>query len=224
MKLRIKPQEKVGIIGPSGGGKSTFVKLLFRFYNLKSGAVYIDRQNIRHCAQESVRRHLSMVPQDPVLFHRSLLENIRYGDMSASEKQVMRAARLSHCSEFIESFPKKYRTLVGERGVKLSGGERQRVAIARAILKNAPILVLDEATSSLDSESERLIQDALANLMKGKTVIVIAHRLSTIMQMDRIIVIDKGAIIEQGTHTELVDTRGSLYHRLWKLQASGFVK
>ncbi len=223
VKLNIKPQEKVALIGPSGGGKSTFVKLLFRFFDAKKGAIFIDRQDIKKASQESLRAGIALVPQDPVLFHRSLMDNIRYGRSEADDKEVISASRLAHADEFIMRFPDKYNTLVGERGVKLSGGERQRVAIARAILKNAKILVLDEATSSLDSESERMIQDALAVLMKGKTVIVIAHRLSTIMQMDRIIVLNKGRIDEEGTHGELVHKTGSLYRRLWELQASGFI-
>ena len=164
-----------------------------------------------------------MVPQDPILFHRTLLENIRYGRPDATDAEVKEAARLAHCDEFIASFPEGYETYVGERGVKLSGGERQRVAIARAILKNAPILILDEATSSLDSHSELLIQDALENLMKGKTTIVIAHRLSTIRKMDRIIVVDGGAVAEDGSHEELLKNPESLYRKLWELQAGGFM-
>ena len=224
VKLNIKPQEKVALIGPSGGGKSTFVKLLFRFFDTKNGVILIDRQDIKKTSQESLRAGIALVPQDPVLFHRSLMDNIRYGRSDADDKDVIIASRLAHADEFIVRFPDKYNTLVGERGVKLSGGERQRVAIARAILKNAKILVLDEATSSLDSESERMIQDALAVLMKGKTVIVIAHRLSTIMQMDRIIVLNQGRIDEEGTHGELLQKNGSLYRRLWELQASGFIR
>ena len=201
--LTIKPGERAAIIGPSGGGKSTIVKLLLRFTDIQGGEISIDGQNIAKVTQESLRANIALVPQDPILFHRSLMENIRYGQPTATDEQVMQAARLAHADEFISRFPQHYETFVGERGVKLSGGERQRVAIARAILKNAPILVLDEATSSLDSESEHYIQDALKILMKGKTVIVIAHRLSTIMQMDRIIVLDGGKIIEQGKHEEL---------------------
>jgi len=224
MNLKIKPQERVAIIGPSGGGKSTFVKLLFRFFDTKSGTIYIDGQNIRLVTQESLRRSISLVPQEVVLFHRSLRENIRYGSRNASERQIEVAAKLANCDNFINKLPHGYDTLVGERGVKISGGERQRVAIARAILKNTPILVLDEATSNLDSQSELMIQDALENLMQGKTVVIIAHRLSTIMQMDRIVVIEDGCIVEQGTHAELLDKEEGLYQRLWKLQAGGFVK
>jgi len=224
MTLRIKPQEKVAIIGPSGGGKSTFVKLLFRFFEPKKGAIYIDKQNIKQVKQNSLHQAISLVPQDPILFHRSLKENIRYGRRNASFREVIAAAKLACCHDFIKTLPHSYDTLVGERGIKLSGGERQRVAIARAILKNAPILVLDEATSSLDSQAEKLIQDALNNLMQGKTVIIIAHRLSTIMKMDRIIVMEDGRIIEQGTHGQLLNKTDSLYQRLWELQAAGFVQ
>jgi len=200
---------------------------------LSSGRILIDGQQINHVTQQSLRASISVVPQDPILFHRNLLENIRYGrrDASdsevrrdASDSEVMEAARFAHCDEFIESLPLKYETLVGERGIKLSGGERQRIAIARAILKNAPILILDEATSSLDSHSESMIQDALDKLMEGKTTIVIAHRLSTIRKMDRIIVLENGKIIEEGTHEVLSKTDGSLYKKLWDLQAGGFLR
>ena len=222
--LSIKPGEKVGIIGPSGGGKTTIVKMLFRFFDLNGGKILIDGQDIAKVTQESLRANLALVPQEPILFHRSLYDNIAYARPSASEKEVYEAARLAHAHEFITGFPEGYKTFVGERGVKLSGGERQRVAIARAILKNAPILVLDEATSSLDSESEMFIQDALKNLMKGKTTIVIAHRLSAIMQMDRIIVIKKGKIVEEGKHKELLKARQGVYQKLWEIQAGGFAK
>lgn len=222
INLVIKPKEKIALIGPSGAGKSTLVKLLFRFYDVDGGKILIDGQKITRVTQESLRAHLSLVPQEPILFHRTLMENIRYGRRNAADKEVIKAAKLAHCDEFIKSFPEKYNTYVGERGIKLSGGERQRVAIARAILRNAPILVLDEATSSLDSHSESLIQDALKTLMKDKTVIVIAHRLSTIRQMDRIIVIDNGKIIDEGAHEELLAKRG-LYKQLWRLQAGGFL-
>lgn len=221
--LTIKPGEKVGIVGPSGAGKSTLVVLLFRFYDLTDGKIFIDGQKISNVTQESLRRNMSLVPQDPLLFHRTLTENIRFGNRSASIDKINDAAKQAHCDEFIENLPEKYDTYVGERGVKLSGGERQRVAIARAICKNAPILILDEATSSLDSHSELLIQDALAALMKGKTTIVIAHRLSTIMKMDRIVVIDKGEIKEIGTHDALLQKKGGIYQRLWNLQAGGFI-
>jgi ATP-binding cassette subfamily B protein len=222
--LKIDGGEKIALIGPSGGGKSTFVKLLLRYYDLASGEILIDDQDISKVSQDSLRKNVSLVPQDPILFHRSVLENIRYAKPDASDEEVVAAAKLAHCHEFIQSFPDKYETFVGERGIKLSGGERQRVAIARAILKNAPILVLDEATSSLDSESERLIQDALKNLMTGRTTIVIAHRLSTVMQMDRIVVIDDGRIIEQGKHKELLRLKNGIYQKLWNIQAGGFAK
>ncbi|MDO8505742.1 MAG: ABC transporter ATP-binding protein [bacterium] len=222
INLAIAPGEKIALIGPSGSGKSTMVKLLFRFHELDNGRILIDGSRINKVTQESLRANLSLVPQEPILFHRTLMENIRYGRRDASDAEVIEAARLAHCEEFIENFPKKYETFVGERGIKLSGGERQRVAIARAILKNAPILILDEATSSLDSHSEGLIQDAFKNLMKRKTVIVIAHRLSTIRQMDRIIVLHEGRIIDEGTHEKLLK-KGGLYKNLWQLQAGGFL-
>ncbi len=222
--LIVKPGERVALIGPSGGGKTTIVKMLFRFFDLQSGEIMIDGQNIAEVTQGSLRSVLSLVPQEPILFHRSLFDNIAYGKPGATKEEVIKAAKLAHCHEFISKFPDQYQTFVGERGVKLSGGERQRVAIARAILKDAPILVLDEATSSLDSESEMLIQDALKNLMKQKTTIVIAHRLSTIMQMDRIIVIEKGRITEEGKHGELLKAKQGTYQKLWKIQAGGFAK
>ncbi len=220
--LAIGAGERVALIGPSGGGKSTIVKLLFRFMDLQGGQILVDGQNIAGVTQDSLRKYISLVPQDPILFHRSLLENIRYAKPNATEAEVIAAAKAAHCHEFISKFPDGYKTLVGERGVKLSGGERQRVAIARAILKNAPILVLDEATSSLDSESEHYIQDALRTLMKGKTTIVIAHRLSTIMEMDRIVVIENGRVTEQGKHEELLKAKQGTYQRLWSIQAGGF--
>lgn len=223
MNMTIKPHQKVALVGPSGAGKSTIVKLLLRQHDLSSGKILIDGQKISHVTQESLWNAISLVPQDPILFHRTLMENIRYGKSDASDEEVIEAAKQAHCHEFISSFPEQYDTYVGERGVKLSGGERQRVAIARAILRNAPILILDEATSSLDSESEGMIQDALDTLMKGKTVIVIAHRLSTIMRMDRIIVIDEGGIIEDGNHTKLLKKKNGIYAKLWKLQAGGFI-
>jgi ATP-binding cassette subfamily B protein len=219
--LTVRGGEKLAFVGPSGAGKTTITKLLLRLYDVTEGSISIDGQNVAAVAQDSLRDAIAFVPQEPILFHRTLLENIRYGRRDASNKEVFAAARAAHCDKFIGSLPEHYETFVGERGVKLSGGERQRVAIARAILKNAKILVLDEATSSLDSESEALIQDALQTLMRGKTVIVIAHRLSTIMRMDRIVVVEGGGIAAQGSHQELLK-QGGLYKKLWSIQAGGF--
>lgn len=221
--LTIATGEKVALVGPSGAGKSTIVKLLLRLHDPASGSIAIDGTDIKNATVESLRKNIALVPQDTVLFHRTLLENIRYGRENATDEEAAEAARLAHCDEFVKDLPQGFGTFVGERGIKLSGGERQRVAIARAILKNAPILVLDEATSSLDSHSEMLIQDALDTLMKDKTVIVIAHRLSTIRKMNRIIVLDKGAIVESGTHDELLAHESGLYKKLWTLQAGGFI-
>ncbi len=222
--MNIRAGEKIALVGPSGAGKTTFIRLILRMYDPTKGAVYIDGQDIKMATQESLHAHVSLVPQDPVLFHRTLMENIRYGRRDATDEEVMRAAKLAHCDEFIDQLPEKYETFVGERGIKLSGGERQRVAIARAILKNAPILILDEATSSLDSHSESLIQDALDTLMRGCTTIVIAHRLSTIRKMDRVVVMEHGTIREEGTHDELIKKDGGLYQKLWQLQVSGFMQ
>jgi ATP-binding cassette subfamily B protein len=222
--LSIKAGERVAFVGPSGGGKSTILKLLFRFYDLSGGKITIDGQNIAEVTQDSLRQSLSLVPQDPILFHRPLIENIRYARQDATDEEVIRASKLAHAHEFIEKSQHGYQTMVGERGIKLSGGERQRIAIARAILKDAPILILDEATSSLDSESEMLIQDALNTLMKGRTTIVVAHRLSTIMAMDRIVVIKDGTIVEEGKHDELLKAEQGMYQKLWEIQAGGFVK
>jgi ATP-binding cassette subfamily B protein len=219
----ISPGEKVALVGPSGAGKTTLVRLVLRLHDLCGGGIFIDKQNINKVTQESLREFISLVPQDPILFHRSLMDNIRYGHREATDAEVVEAAKLAHCSEFIDELPQGYETFVGERGIKLSGGERQRVAIARAILKNAPILILDEATSSLDSYSESLIQDALDNLMRGRTTVVIAHRLSTIRKMDRILVMENGRIIEEGSHKELVKHDKGIYKKLWSLQVSGFI-
>jgi ATP-binding cassette subfamily B protein len=222
--LTIAPHEKVALIGSSGAGKTTIAKLLLRLYDLTDGTIRIDGQDISQVTQESLRSSIAFVPQEPSLFHRSLMDNIRYGRQGATDEEVIAAAKEAHCHEFISHYPEGFQTMVGERGVKLSGGERQRVAIARAILKDAPILVLDEATSSLDSESERLIQDALLRLMKGKTVIAIAHRLSTVMTMDRLIVMEKGAVVLSGTHDELLAHESNLYKKLWEIQAGGFIR
>ncbi len=220
--LTVKGGEKLALVGPSGAGKTTVTKLLLRLYDVTDGSIEIDGQNIAAVTQESLRDAIAFVPQEPILFHRTLMENIRYGRRDASDDEVFAAAKKANCHEFISVLPEGYQTFVGERGVKLSGGERQRVAIARAILKGSPILLLDEATSSLDSESEAMIQDALQNLMEGKTVIVIAHRLSTIMKMDRIIVIENGKVVAEGTHRELLK-QGGLYQKLWSIQAGGFI-
>lgn len=221
--LNINDGEKIGLIGLSGGGKTTITKLLLRFMDIDSGKILIDAQDISQVTQESLRQSIGYVPQEPLLFHRSLADNIRYGKLDASNKEIEDAARLAHAHDFIEDLSDGYDTMVGERGVKLSGGQRQRIAIARAILKDAPILVLDEATSALDSESEKLIQDALNKLMTNRTSIVIAHRLSTIQKMDRIIVLDNGKIAEEGTHTELLKNKGT-YAKLWAHQSGGFLE
>ncbi len=223
ISFKIADGEKIALVGPSGSGKTTLVRLLLRLYDVLNGQILIDNQDIKEVTLESLRNNISLVPQDPILFHRTIMENIRYGKDGAADEEVLAAARLAHCDEFVSNLPQKYETYVGERGIKLSGGERQRVAIARAILKNAPILILDEATSSLDSRSEAFIQDALDVLMKDKTVMVIAHRLSTIRKMNRIIVLEKGGIKEIGTHDELIASE-TLYKKLWTLQAGGFIK
>ena len=223
-ELVIPARQRLAVVGPSGAGKTTLIKLIFRMHDISSGKVMIDGQDISRVTQESLWHNVSLVPQDPILFHRTLKENIAYGKPGATDDEILAASKAAHCHEFISSQERGYDTYVGERGIKLSGGERQRVAIARAILKNAPILVLDEATSSLDSGSEALIQDALANLMKNKTVIVIAHRLSTIRRMDRIIVVDKGRVVEDGNHESLSNQKDGIYARLWKMQAGGFIK
>ncbi len=223
LSLKIASKEKVAFVGPSGAGKTTIVKLLFRFLDVQRGKILIDGQRISAVTQESLRSQIALVPQEAILFHQSLLENIRYGRAGATDEEVIEAAKQARCHEFIINLPEGYDTLVGERGVKLSGGERQRVAIARAILKNAPILVLDEATSSLDSESEHLIQEALDELMKDKTTIVIAHRLSTIMKMDRILVMEEGKIVDSGSHSILKKKKGT-YKKLWEIQVGGFGK
>ncbi len=220
--LHIEAGEKVGLVGPSGGGKTTLTRLLLRFSDIQGGAIRIDGQDIAEITQRSLRQHISYVPQEPLLFHRSLQENIAYGLPGAKADQVRDAARRAYALDFIDSLPEGFETLVGERGIKLSGGQRQRIAIARAILKNAPILVLDEATSALDSESEVHIQQALAQAMSGRTTIVIAHRLSTIQAMDRILVMDEGRILEQGSHRELL-AHGGTYAALWAHQSGGFL-
>lgn len=221
--LHISAGEKVGLVGHSGGGKTTLTKLILRFMDIDGGEILIDRQNIAHITQNDLRNSITYVPQEPLLFHRTLAENIGYGKADASKVEIIRVAKMAHAHEFISDLPHKYETLVGERGIKLSGGQRQRVAIARAMLKDAPILLLDEATSALDSESEVLIQDALWKLMESKTAIVIAHRLSTIQKMDRIVVLEDGKIAEQGSHKELLAKKGT-YARLWAHQSGGFLE
>jgi ATP-binding cassette, subfamily B, bacterial len=221
--LKIRPGERVGLVGPSGGGKTTITKLLMRFVDLHSGEILIDGQSIAEVTQASLRQKIGYVPQEPLLFHRSLFANIAYGDEKASKEEVIRAAKLAHADEFINTLPEGYDTLVGERGVKLSGGQRQRIAIARTMLKDAPILILDEATSALDSESEKYIQEGLWELMKDKTAIVIAHRLSTIKHLDRIIVLENGKIVQDGSHDDLVAQPG-LYQTLWSHQSGGFIE
>jgi ATP-binding cassette subfamily B protein len=211
--LRIAPGERVALVGPTGAGKSTFVKLIQRLYDLESGQILIDGQDIARVDQGSLRRGIAVVPQDPALFHRTLSENIKYARPDATEDEIILAAKRARAHDFIAKLPQGYRTLVGERGVKLSGGERQRVAIARAFLADAPILVLDEATSSLDVETERQVQAAMEELMVGRTTIVIAHRLSTIRGADRILVFEDGRIVEEGKHADLVK-RGGPYARL----------
>ena len=222
LSLEIAPQEKVGLVGLSGSGKSTFVKLISRYYDVNGGRITINGFDIRGVTQNSLHKNISVIPQDVCLFNRTLMENIRYGDTDAGEEKVVAAAKKACADNFIRSFPDGYQTKVGDRGVILSGGERQRIAIARAILKNAPILIFDEATSALDSQSERHIQKSLSNLMKGKTVLAIAHRLSTLREMDRILVFDKGRIIESASHEELLTKKG-LYFKLYNMQADGFV-
>lgn len=223
LNLEIKAGQRVGVVGHSGAGKSTLVSLLLRFVDVDSGAIKIDDQNISTVSQESLHSQLAYVPQESVLFHRTLRENIAYGRPDATDDEIRQAAKQANAHEFIDKLPKGLDTLVGERGVKLSGGQRQRIAIARAILKDAPILILDEATSALDSESEKLIQDALGKLMRGRTSIVIAHRLSTIAKLDRIIVLDQGKIVEDGSHNELLEKNG-VYANLWKHQSGGFLE
>lgn len=220
LNLHIKAGEKIGLVGHSGAGKSSLVNLLLRYFEYANGNILIDNQSIKMVTQDSLRENITVIPQDTMLFHRSLMENIRYGNLNATDEEVIEASKKAHIHEFIITLPEQYHTYVGERGIKLSGGQRQRIAIARAFLKDAPILILDEATSSLDSQTEKLIQESLNALIndKRKTVIAIAHRLSTLKHMDRIIVLNKGNIIEEGTHNKLIENKNSLYKKLWELQ------
>jgi ATP-binding cassette subfamily B protein len=220
--VTLKSKERVGLVGFSGSGKTTFIHLILRLFNLSGGRILIDGQDISEVTQDSLRAAISMIPQDTTLFHRSLMENIRYGRLEASDEEVIAASKLACCDDFISLLPEGYQTLVGERGIKLSGGQRQRIAIARAILKEAKILVLDEATSQLDSLTEETIQDSLWKLMEDKTTIVIAHRLSTLLHMDRIMVFEAGEIVEDGTHDELIEKNG-LYKSMWDAQVGGFL-
>ena len=220
--LDIRAGQRVGIVGFSGSGKSTLLSLLLRSYDPQSGTIEVDGLDIQGMTQQSLHTHIALIPQEPGLFHRSLRENIGYGDVNASDAQIILAAKRAHAHAFITQMPEGYEALIGERGVKLSGGQRQRIAIARALLKNAPIMVLDEATASLDSETESLIQGSLDDIMADKTVLVVAHRLSTIAHLDRIVVLDKGQIVEDGSHSQLLERRG-LYYRLWQRQSDGLL-
>lgn len=222
VNVTIKAGQKVGLVGFSGSGKTTFVNLILRFYDLNTGFISIDGHDIAKVKQDSLRSQIAMIPQDPTLFHRTIMENIRYGRLDATDEEVLAAAKLANCHEFIERMPEKYNALVGDRGLKLSGGQRQRVAIARAILKNAPILILDEATSALDSVTENLIQEGLQHVMRNRTTMVVAHRLSTLADMDRILVFDKGEIIEDGSQEELLNQNGH-FAMLWNMQTDGFL-
>jgi ATP-binding cassette subfamily B protein len=219
-----KSGSKIGVVGYSGSGKTTLTKLLLRFMDLNSGSIKIDDIDIRDIAQDNLRQNISYVPQEPLLFHRTIKENISYAKPEATDEEVLEAAKLAYVDEFVDNLPEGYDTMVGERGVKLSGGQRQRVAIARALLKGSPILVLDEATSALDSQSEYYIQKSLASLMKNKTSIVIAHRLSTIQKMDEIIVMDDGVVVQTGTHKKLLKDNSSIYAQLWSHQSGGYIE
>lgn len=223
LSLTIKPGQKIGLVGPSGSGKTTLTKLLLRFMDIDTGRIAIDGQDIRQVTQAELRQNIAYVPQEPLLFHRTIGENIAYAKPDASKEEICEAANKANALDFINRLPYGLNTIVGERGVKLSGGQRQRIAIARAIMKDAPILVLDEATSALDSESEKLIQDALAQLMEGRTAIVIAHRLSTIQRLDRIIVMEAGTIVEDGSHDKLL-AAGGVYAKLWQHQSGGLLE
>jgi ATP-binding cassette subfamily B protein len=224
LNLTLAPGERVGVVGPSGGGKSTLTRLLLRFMDVTAGEILIDGQSLRAVTQDSLRRHISYVPQDPQMLHRTVAQNIWLGNDGPPDlDRIVDVSRAAHVHDFVSELPDGYDTIVGERGLKLSGGQRQRVAIAQAMLKHAPILVLDEATSALDSNSERLVQEALWSLMARCTSLVVAHRLSTIARLDRIIVVEDGAITDAGTHAELLSRDGT-YHQLWQHQSGGFIE
>ena len=223
LSLDIKSGEKIGIVGLSGAGKTTLVNLLMRLYDATDGRILIDGQDIKHVTQDSLRKNISFIPQDATMFNRTIRENIEYGKIGASDKEIMAAAKHASAHMFIKKSPHGYNSLVGDRGIKLSGGQRQRIAIARAFLKDAPILILDEATAALDSETESVIQESFDKLSNGRTTIVIAHRLSTLRNMDRIIVMSGGKIAESGTHNQLV-RNGGIYAGLWKMQSGGFIQ
>jgi len=223
LEITINPGEKVGLVGYSGGGKSTFIKLILRLIDIQSGNILIDNQGITEVTKHSLRTQIGTIPQEPELFHRTIMENIKFARMDASDEDVIEAAKKARCHDFIMELPEQYHALVGDRGVKLSGGQKQRIAIARAFLKNAPILILDEATSSLDSMTEREIHEALHQVMENKTTIVIAHRLSTLKDMDRILVFVNGEIVEDGALNALLENKDSHFYKLWKMQAEGFI-
>ena len=217
LTVNIAAGTRAAIVGSSGAGKSTIARLLYRFYDIQAGAIEIDGQNIQQVTQDSLRRAIAVVPQDTVLFNTSIRENIAYGNPQASDAEIDRAIKMAHLEQFIASLPEGDKTLVGERGLKVSGGEKQRIAIARVLLKNSPILIFDEATSALDSNSEAAIVDAMREVSAGRTTIVIAHRLSTIVDADKIIVLEKGALVEEGSHLELLNQRG-VYAQMWAMQ------
>lgn len=224
LSLTIRPGEKIGLVGMSGAGKTTLVNLLMRLYDPVHGSILIDGQDIKNVTQDSLREQIAFIPQEPTMFNRTLQENIGYGKEKATNKEILKAAKQASADTFIQETPNKYDTIVGDRGIKLSGGQRQRIAIARAFLKDAPILILDEATSALDSDTESAIQTAFDKLSKGRTTIAIAHRLSTLRNMDRIVVIDKGRIVEMGTHLQLLRKKHGIYAHLWKMQSDGFIQ
>jgi ATP-binding cassette subfamily B protein len=222
LSIKIDPYQKVGLVGYSGSGKTTFVNLLLRLYDVNEGRILIDAQDIKQITQTSLRKSIGVIPQDPTLFHRSIKDNIGYSRPEATEEEILIAAKKAQAHQFIIQLPEGYNSLVGERGVKLSGGQRQRIAIARAFLKNPPILVLDEATSQLDSITEGLIQNSLLELFENKTTLIVAHRLSTLMYMDRILVFNQGKIVEDGSHEQLLSFKG-LYRAMWNAQVGGFL-